>query len=36
MKTTLIEIGKKAVFSQFVQHPEDSINVSLAYIFGVD
>ena len=36
MKTTLFEFGKKAVFPQFVQHPADSINVSLAYILGVD
>ena len=36
MKTTLFEVGKKAVFPQFVQHPAESIDVSLAYIFGVD
>ena len=36
MKMTLFEVGKKAVFPQFVQHPADSIDVSLACIFGVD
>ena len=36
MKITLFEFGKKAVFPQFVQHPLDSINVSLACIFGID
>ena len=36
MKTTLFEFGKKAVFLHFIQHPLDSINVSLACIFGLD
>ena len=36
MKTTLFEVGKKAVFSRFVQHLANSIVVSLAYILGVD
>ena len=36
MKATLFENGKKAVFPQFVQHPADSIDVSLARIFGVN
>ena len=36
MKTTLFEVGKKAVFPQFVQHPLDSIDVSLACILSID
>ena len=36
MKTTLFEVGKKAVFSQIVQHPLDSIDVSLACIVSID
>ena len=36
MKTTLFEFSKKAVFPQFVQHPSDSIDVSLACILGLD
>ena len=36
MKTTLFEVGKKAVFPQFVQHLSDSIDVSLACILAVD
>ena len=36
MKTTLFKVGKKAMFPQFVQHPLDSINVSLACIFSID
>ena len=36
MKKTLFEVGKKAVFSQFVQHLADSIDVSLTCILGVD
>ena len=36
MKTTLFEVGKKAVFPQFIQHPSDSIDVSLACILSID
>ena len=36
MKTTLFEFGKKAVFSRFIQHLVDSIDMSLACIFIVD
>ena len=36
MKMTLFQVGKKAVFSQFVQHPSDSIDMSLACILGID
>ena len=36
MKTTLFEVGKKAVFPQFIQHLADSINISLACILSVD
>ena len=36
MKTTLFEVGKKAVFPQFVQHLLDNIDMSLACILSVD
>ena len=36
MKMTLFEVGKKAVFPQFVQHSAVNIDVSLACILGVD
>ena len=36
METTLLEVGKKAVFPQFLKNPLDGIDVSLAWVFGVD
>ena len=36
MKTTFFEVGKKAVFPQFLENSLDSINVSLAWILSVD
>ena len=33
---TLLEVGKKAVFPQFLKNPLDGINVSLAWVLGVD
>ena len=36
MKTTLLEIGKKAVFPQFLENPSNGIYVSLAWVLGVD
>ena len=36
MKTTLFEVGKKVVFSQFIQHPAESIDMSLACILDID
>ena len=36
MKTTLLEFGKKAVFPQFLENPLNGIDVSLAWLLGVD
>ena len=36
MKTTLLEVGKKAVFPQFLENPSDGVNMSLAWVFGID
>ena len=36
MKTTLLKVGKKAVFSQFLKNLSNYINVSLAWVFNVD
>ena len=36
MKTTLFEVGKKAVFPQFLKNLSNGIDVSLAWVFGVD
>ena len=36
METTLFEVGKKAVFPQFLENPSDGIDVSLAWVLGVD
>ena len=36
METTLLEIGKKAVFPQFPKNPSDGIDVSLAWVLGID
>ena len=36
METTLLEVGKKAVFSQFLKNPSDGTDVSLAWVLGVD
>ena len=35
METTLLEVGKKAVFPQFLENPLDGIDVSLTRILGV-
>ena len=36
MKRTLLEVGKKAVFSQFLKNPSNGINVSLAWVLSID
>ena len=36
METTLLEVGKKAVFPQFLKNPSDGIDVGLAWVFGVN
>ena len=36
MKTILFEIGKKAVFPQFLENLSNGINVSLAWVLDVD
>ena len=36
MKTTLLEIGKKAIFPQFFKNSLNGINISLAWVFGID
>ena len=36
MKTTLLKVGKKAVFPQFLKNLSNGINVSLAWVFGID
>ena len=36
METTLLEVGKKAVFPQFLENPSDGIDVSLVWVLGVD
>ena len=36
MKTTLFEVGEKAMFPCCVQHPADRINVSPACILDID
>ena len=36
METTFLEFGKKAVFLQFLENPLNSINMSLAWVLGVD
>ena len=36
MKTTLLEVGKNAVFSPFLKNLSNVINVSLACVFRID
>ena len=36
METTLLEVGKKAVFPQFLENSLDGIDGSLAWVLGVD
>ena len=36
MKTTLLEIGKKAVLLQFLKNPLNNIDVRFAWVFDVD
>ena len=36
METAFLEVGKKAIFSQFLENPLNGINISLAWVFGVD
>ena len=33
---TLLEVGKKAVFSQFLKNPSNGINVGLAWVLSID
>ena len=36
MGTVFLEIGKKAIFPQFLENSSNSVDVSLAWVFGVD
>ena len=36
MKTTLLEVSKKAVFPQFLENPLNGIDVSMAWVLSVD
>ena len=36
METAFLEVGKKAVFLQFLENPSNGIDVSLAWVFGID
>ena len=36
MKTTLLEVGKNAIFPQFRKNLYNNINVTLAWDFGID
>ena len=36
MKLTLLEVGKKFVFSQFFENTSNGIDVKLIWIFGMD
>ena len=36
MKTTLFEVGKKAVFFQFLENSSNGIDVSLAWVLSID
>ena len=36
METTLFEVGKKAIFPQFLKNLSDGIDVSLAWVLGVN
>ena len=36
MEMAFLEVDKKAVFPQFFENPSNGINVSLAWVFGVD
>ena len=36
METTLLEVGKKAVFPQFLENLSDGIDMSLAWVLSVD
>ena len=36
MKTTLLDIDKKTIFSQFLENSLNDSNVSFAWVFGVD
>ena len=36
MKMTFLEVGKKAIFPQFLKNPSNGIDVSLAWVFGID
>ena len=36
METAFLEFGKKAVFSQLLENPSNGIDVSLAWVLGVD
>ena len=36
VKTAFLEVGKKVVFPQFLENPSNGIDVSLAWVLGVD
>ena len=36
VKTTLLDVGKNAIFCQFFKNPSNGINVNLAWVFSLD
>lgn len=36
MEITFLKFGKKAIFPQKFQNPLDHIDISLAWVFGID
>ena len=36
METTFLEVGKKAIFPQFFKNQLNGIDVSLAWVLGID
>ena len=36
METAFLEVGKKAVFPQFLKNPSNGIDVSLTWVFRID
>ena len=36
VKTTLFEVAKKTIFPKFLENPSNGIDVSLAWVFGVN
>ena len=36
METTFLEVGKKNVFPQFFKNLSNNVDMSLAWVFGID